>query len=107
MRRERRTSGGREDTVQLGRVIGRVRAVIQDPKYEALRLVVLVPLDEDLQPAGEPLVAADPYAAGMNQVVYWESSLEARFAAPDPRTALDAAIVGLVDQVGTRCSSDG
>ncbi|MBI2299255.1 MAG: EutN/CcmL family microcompartment protein [Armatimonadetes bacterium] len=92
--------------MQLGRVIGRVRAVVKDPKYEALRLVVMVPLDEHLEPAGDAFVAADPYAAGMGQVVYWESSLEARFAAPDPLTALDAAVVGLVDRVGS-CSLDG
>lgn len=93
--------------MQLGRVIGSVTAVIKDPKYHALTLRVLVPLDERLQPAGESLVAADPLGADDGQVVYWESSLEARMAAPDPLTALDAAIVGFVDRLGSGCNSDG
>ena len=87
--------------MQLARVIGRVWSVIKDPRYETLTLVVLQTLDEHLEPAGEPFVAADPLGAGQGQVVYWESSLEARLAAPDPMTALDAAVVGLVDRLGS------
>ena len=93
--------------MQLGKVIGRVRATVKDPKYEGLTLVLMVPLDERLETAGEPFVAADPIGAVEGQVVFWESSLEARMAAPDPLTALDAAIVGFVDRLGSRCSSDG
>lgn len=85
--------------MQLGRVIGRVRSTIKDPRYQSLTLLVLEPLDEQLAAAGEPFVAADPLGAGEGQVVYWESSLEARMAAPDPMTALDAAVVGFVDHL--------
>ena len=38
-------------SVQLGRVIGRVRSVIKDPRYEALTLLLLEPLDEHLEAA--------------------------------------------------------
>lgn len=92
--------------MQLARVIGRVRAVIQDPKYDALRLMIIEPLDETLQVCGDPLVAADTIGAARGQVVYWESSLEARMVAPDPLTAVDAGIVGLVDRLGSTCNSD-
>ncbi|MCC7491377.1 MAG: EutN/CcmL family microcompartment protein [Fimbriimonadaceae bacterium] len=91
--------------MQLGKVIGRVRAEVQDRKLRGLPLKVIVPLNEQLETAGEPLVAADPLGSAMGQVVYWESSLEARMAAPDPLTALDAAIVGFVDHLGSQCSS--
>jgi ethanolamine utilization protein EutN len=87
--------------VQLGRTIGRVRATVKDRRYEGLTLLILEALDEDLQPIGEPFVAADPLGAAEGQLVYWESSLEARMAAPDPMTALDAAIVGFVDRLGS------
>ena len=70
-----------------------------------LTLVMLEPLDGDLSTAGEPFVAADPLGAALGQVVYWESSLEARMAAPNPMTALDAAIVGFVDRLGSQCNS--
>jgi ethanolamine utilization protein EutN len=93
--------------VQLGRVIGRVRATIKDPNYVGLTLVMLEPLAEDLSAAGEPLVAADPLGAALGQVVFWESSLEARMAAPNPKTALDAAVVGFVDRLGSQCNSGG
>ena len=93
--------------MQLGRVIGRVRAAVKDRKYVGLTLVIMEPLDGDLQSAGEAFVAADPLGAVPGQVVYWESSLEARMAAPDPMTALDAAIVGFVDHLGASCSSPG
>lgn len=91
--------------MQLGRVIGRVRSVVKDPKYQGLVLLVLEPLNEDLSVAGEAFVAADPLGAGEGQLVFWESSLEARMAAPDPLTALDAAVVGFVDRLGASCSS--
>lgn len=90
--------------MQLGRMIGRVTSVVKDPKYQGLRLILLVPLDERCEPCGEAFVAADPLGAGQGQVVYWESSLEARMAAPDPLTALDAAVVGLVDRLGSTCN---
>lgn len=83
-----------------------MRSVIKVPQYEALRLVILEPLDEALEPCGEPLVAVDPLGAGDEQIVYWESSLEARMVAPDPRTAIDAGVVGLVDHLGSSCNSD-
>ncbi len=88
--------------MQLGRVIGRVRATVKDPNYQGLTLVMLEPLAADLTAAGEALVAADPMGAAMGQIVYWESSLEARMAAPNPRTALDAAVVGFVDRLGSQ-----
>ena len=90
--------------MQLGRVIGRVRSVVKDRRYESLTLVILEPLDEHLACAGEPFVAADPLGAALDQVVYWESSLEARMAAPDPMTALDAAVVGLLDRLASGAS---
>ncbi|HAZ62115.1 MAG TPA: hypothetical protein DCZ72_00675 [Armatimonadetes bacterium] len=92
--------------MQLGQVVGRVTAVIKDPKYESLTLVLLVALDEELRPVGEPFVAADPLGCAQEQIVYWESSLEARMAAPDPMTALDAAIVGLVDRLANQPSRE-
>ena len=94
--------GSEELNVELGQVIGRVRSVVKDPHLASLTLVVLQALDENLQPIGAPLVAADPYGAVDNQYVYWEKSLEARFAVADHMAPLDAAVVGLLNHLGSK-----
>lgn len=91
--------------MQLARVVGRIRATVKDPSLTALPLMILQPLDESLAPCGEVFVAGDPLGVREGQDVYWESSMEARFAVPSKKAPLDAAIVGLVDRLGSQCTS--
>jgi ethanolamine utilization protein EutN len=87
--------------VQLARVIGKVVATVKDEKYRGLKLLVLEPLDERAEVCGSPFIAAEAglIRAGYGEIVYWEGSREAPLAMPDPHTAVDAAVVGIVDRL--------
>lgn len=87
--------------MQLARVIGKVVATVKDANYQGLKLLVLEPLDEHAQVNGPPFIAAEagPIHAGYGEIVYWEGSREAPLAMPHPHTAVDAAVVGIVDRI--------
>ena len=83
----------------LGRVIG---TVVCERKYEGLegkRLLVVQPLDHKLQNAGGPEVAVDTVRAGKGDLVFLVGSREAALALEPSFVPVDAAIVGIVDQV--------
>ena len=85
----------------LGRVIG---SVVADQKLEGLvgaRLLLVRPLDEAQQPAGSFEVAVDTVRAGPGDLVYLVGSREAAQALENSFVAVDAAIVGLVDELDT------
>jgi ethanolamine utilization protein EutN len=86
----------------LGQVIG---TVVADRKYEGLegtKLLVVQPLDHRRQPTGEPQVAVDTVRAGPRDLVYLVGSREAALACDPWFVPVDAAIVGIVDEIDTR-----
>ena len=83
----------------LGKVIG---TVVASQKYEGLagkKLLVVAPVNHRLEPAGEPHVAVDTVRAGPGDLVYLVGSREAALALDPWFVPVDAAIVGIVDQV--------
>lgn len=83
----------------LGRVIG---TVVATQKYEGLegkRLLVVQPLDHTQQPSGPAEVAVDTVSASLGTLVYLVGSREAALALEPSFVPVDAAIVGIVDQV--------
>lgn len=84
----------------LGRVIGTVVATRKYPGLEGVPLLFVEPLDDKLARTGEPQVAADSTrVAGPNDLVYLVGSREAALALEETFVPVDAAIVGIVDQV--------
>ena len=83
----------------LGRVIGTVVAERKAKGLEALRLLVVQPLDHQQQPVGSPEVAVDTVSASPNSLVFLVGSREAALACDPWFVPVDAAIVGLVDEV--------
>jgi ethanolamine utilization protein EutN len=83
----------------LGRVIG---TVVAERKYEGLegkKLLVVTPLDHELRPTREPEVAVDTVRAGHGDLVYLVASREAALALDPWFVPVDAAIVGIVDDI--------
>jgi len=73
-----------------------------------LKLLVLEPLDEHRQPCGECFIAAESgLGVGEGELVFWEGWREAAMALPDPYTAVDAAVVGIVDRVDLERRKEG
>jgi len=83
----------------LGRVVG---TVVAERKYQGLegqRLVLIQPLDQQQKPSGGLEVAVDTVRAGPADLVFLVGSREAALALSQSFVPVDAAIVGIVDQV--------
>ncbi len=87
--------------MQLARVIGTVVATRKDPRLEGKKLLVCRPVN----PQGEDLegyvVAVDTVSAGFREKVLVVQGSSARMASGCQDTPVDAAIVGIVDDVST------
>lgn len=84
----------------LARVIGTLVATIKYKGLEGVKFLVVQPLDKQLQPRGEPVVAADGVAmAGVGELVYVVGGREAALALPEKFVPVDHAVVGIVDAV--------
>lgn len=85
--------------MNLGKVIGQCVATQKDPSLIGVKLLLIQPLDENLKSIGSVICAADPISARPGDVVTWVSSREASLALEQKFAPVDAAIVGLVDQI--------
>ena len=85
----------------LGRVIGTVVASRKAQGLAGVKLLLVQPLDDRLQPTGPIQAAADTVQAGPEDLVYLVGSREAALALEPSFVPVDAAIVGIVDEVHT------
>ncbi len=88
--------------MNLARVTGTVVASTVYEGLEAVRLVVLQPLDTKLSAKGSTIVAADAVQSGPGDVVYYVNSREASMGLENSFVPVDACVVGHVDSVGDR-----
>jgi ethanolamine utilization protein EutN len=83
----------------LGQVIGSVVCTKRVVGLEGARFLLVQPLDHLRRPAGAPEVAVDRSSASPRSLVMLEGAREAAMACDPPFVPVDAAIVGLVDEV--------
>ena len=82
-----------------GKVIGTVVCTRKYPGLEGIKFLWVQPLNEHLEAAGQPLVAADALQAGIGEIVYLEDGREGSYALPTTFVPVDAGIVGHVDEL--------
>ena len=83
-------------------MIGTVVATKKYPGLEGSKLLLIEPLGDRLNKSGEPQVAVDATRqAGPHDLVYCVGSREAALALEPSFVPVDAAIVGIVDNVNT------
>ena len=87
--------------MNLGRVTGRVVSTVRYPGLEGVRLLIVQPLNERLEPSASPLVACDAVQAGPGDLVFWIGGREATAPLPETFVPVDATILGHVEQVDT------
>jgi len=83
----------------LAKVIG---TLVATQKYEGLegqKLLLVQPLNAEQKKVGEPHVAVDTAQAGLHDLVTCVGSREAALALENTFVPVDAAIVGIVDDV--------
>jgi ethanolamine utilization protein EutN len=89
--------------MKFARVIGNLVASQKYQGLEGVKFLIVQPLDINRQPEGEPYVAADAtHQAGPGELVFVIASKEAAFALPVEFVPVDAAVVGIVDDVDDR-----
>jgi ethanolamine utilization protein EutN len=88
--------------MHLCRVVGTVWATQKVDTLKGYRLLLVQPVTHDLKDRGRPIVAADTVSAAPGQLVYIVKSREASKALDERFNPVDAAIVGIVDEIRTR-----
>ena len=83
----------------LARIIGTVVATRKDPRLEGKKLLICRPVDPQGNDEKGYLVAVDTVHAGYRERVLVVQGSSARMASGCKDTPVDAAIVGIVDEV--------
>lgn len=83
----------------LARVIGTVVATVKYPGLEGYRLLIVEPIDDQHEPCAPPHTAVDTTQAGLGETVICVASREAALACEPTFVPVDAAIVGIADEV--------
>lgn len=84
----------------FGRVKGSAVCTLKVPGIEGLKLLIVQPLNKQLEPVGALQVAADVVDAGVGDLCVMVRSREAALAMPDVKfVPIDLALVGVVDDL--------
>ena len=91
----------------FGRVHGTAICTIKYPGTEGVKLLIVQPLDKNLEPIGKLQVAADVVQAGDGDLCVMVRSREAALAMKDIKfVPVDLALVGIVDELDVRSDED-
>ena len=83
----------------LAKIVGTVVATRKDPRLVSSKLLIVRPMDPRGKVDGAPLVAIDTVDAGVGETVLVVSGSSARMAAGLKDCPVDAAIIGVVDDI--------
>ena len=83
----------------LAKIVVTVVATRKDPRLVSSKLMVVRPVDPRGKAEGNYLVAIDTVDAGVGETVLVVSGSSARMASGLKDSPVDAAIVGIIDQV--------
>lgn len=88
--------------MQIGRIMGTVVATRKDDRLVGTKLMITQPLDLDLSPKGEPLIAVDTVGAGIGELVIYAKGTASRIAANKLDAPIDASVIGIIDEMDIR-----
>ena len=83
----------------LAKIVGTVVATRKDPRLVSNKLLVVRPIDPRGKAEGHYLVAIDTVDAGVGETVLVVSGSSARMASGLKDCPVDAAIVGIIDEI--------
>ena len=86
----------------LARIVGTVVATRKDERLVSSKLLVARPIDPAGKPEGNYLVAVDTVDAGVGETVLIVSGSSARMASGMKDCPVDAAVVGINDNIDVR-----
>ena len=86
--------------MKFGRVIGTLVATQKYVGLEGIKFLVVQQLDRDLQPQGDPVIAADGTAqAGPGEFVCVLGGREAALVLPETFVPVDHSVAAIIDDV--------
>lgn len=85
--------------MKLGKIIGNVVSTKKVDSFEGVKLLLVQPLDDKLNNAGDVLIALDTIQAGEGDIVYYETSKEAGRVLDTVLNPSDASVMGIVDNI--------
>ena len=89
-----------EIAMLFGRVVGTAICTIKYPGTEGLKLLLVQPLNKQLESTGPLQVAVDVVQAGVGDLCVMIRSREASLAMPDVKfVPVDLALIGIVDEL--------
>lgn len=80
--------------MKLGRVVGTCVVSACVKEYEGKKLLLVQPVDREMEPEGRPFVAVDAAGAGLGSEVIWIGGREACYAT-DEVIPIDAAVIAI------------
>lgn len=87
----------------FGRVKGTAICTFRYPGTDGLKMLIVQPLDKNMQPKGGLQVAVDVVQAGPEDLCVMVRSREAALAMPEIKfVPVDLALVGIVDELNVR-----
>jgi ethanolamine utilization protein EutN len=86
----------------LGKVIGNIWATKKYSELKSFKLMLIQPLNSELEIAGEAIIAVDTVGAGPGEIIYYITASEAVIPLPVDFAPVDASIVGIVDTINTK-----
>lgn len=85
----------------LGKVIGNVWATKKYSELKSFKLMLVQPVNADLERTGDAIVAVDTVGSGPGEIIYYITASEAVIPLPVDFAPVDASIVGIVDSINT------
>ncbi|MDQ3071010.1 MAG: EutN/CcmL family microcompartment protein [Acidobacteriota bacterium] len=86
----------------LARIVGTVVATRKDERLLSTKLLIARPIDPSGKPEGSYLVAVDTVDAGVGETVLIVSGSSARMASGLKDSPVDAAVIGIVDEIDVK-----
>lgn len=83
----------------LGKVVGTVWATKKTANLEGVRFLIVHPYNLNKEPNANVVVVADRLGAGVGETVICAYGKAARSAIGDQEMSIEAAVVGIVDEV--------
>ena len=85
--------------MQIGKVIGTVVATRKDDSLVGSKLMITQPLNFRQEFDGKAIIAVDTVGSGVGELVIYTEGTAARNAANKHNSSINAAIVGIVDNI--------
>ena len=85
--------------MKIGRVTGTVVSTRKLESLEGIKLLLVQPLDDNMENNGDPVVACDTVQAGPGDLVIYEGGREAALALDNWYNPADSAVIGIIDQL--------